>query len=256
MGEPREDEGNASPRSVGSTDRVAPTLQQDAEVEVAPLRRRWNQRGPRPERSSGAFPTFVWDEPDPCRQVTGDWEPLTPRTAEECFHASTRIPGLEGVMPDTGAVNCLTGSEWVDRMETLVAFFGYKVLWQMLQIPQNVSGVGDRAKTCTQRAVVPIGLENGDLSMYCPSVIPQSGVPPLLGLRTMAALHVYFGTELGQFIMVPKGTDDQIVWPAGTKIIQCKRAPSGHWLLIASAFAKKETDGATAPASSSSGSRR
>jgi len=163
---------------------------------------------------------------------------------------------MEGAMPDTGAVDDLSGSEWVRRMETLVAFFGYKVLWQMLAIPKNVSGVGDRAKTCTQRAVVPLGLENGDLSVYAPSVIPHSEVPPLMGLRTMSALHVYFGTEFGRFVMIPPGTDDQIKWPAGTKIIQCKPAPSGHWLLIASAFAKKENDGATAPSSSSSGPSR
>ena len=77
---------------------------------------------------------------------------------------------------------------------------------------------------------------------YCPTIIPDSEVPPLLGLTTMARNDVYFGTNLGRFVMIPPGTDDQIIWPKGTKTLQMVKAPSGHWLLTVSGWSKAKEE--------------
>jgi hypothetical protein len=152
------------------------------------------------------------------------------------LHATTRIAGSEGLLPDTGAVDDLCGSRFIERQSAGALTQGHKTTWHMLSKPKGVSGVGDNAKVCTHRAVVPGCLEDGTLMKYCPAVIPESDIPPLLGINTMADLNVYFGTKRGHFVMVPHGCEDQIKWPAGTKFIQMRKAPSGHWLLIASAW--------------------
>ena len=36
--------------------------------------------------------------------------------------------------------------------------------------------------------------------------------------------------------MIPKGKDQQIQWPSGTTFIRCRKSPSGHWLLMVSAW--------------------
>jgi hypothetical protein len=179
-----------------------------------------------------------WEEECPLAVAvnSGPVAPTIVPCVSPTLHATTRIPGMEGLLPDTGAVDDLCGSRFAERQSTDALQHGHKTTWHMLAKPKGVSGVGDNAKMCTHRAVVPGCLEDGTLLKYCPAVIPESDIPPLLGVNTMADLNVYFGTKLGHFVMVPHGSEDQIKWPAGSKFIQMRKAPSGHWLLIASAW--------------------
>ena len=73
-----------------------------------------------------------------------------------------------------------------------------------------------------------------------------SSVPPLFGLDSMAEMRVYFGSHNGLMAMLPEGSDSSIAWPTGTRFIQCRKAPSGHWLIIVSAW-DKYTDDTTEP---------
>jgi hypothetical protein len=155
------------------------------------------------------------------------------------LHSSTRLEGdEEGVIPDTGAVDDITGSEYVERQDAASRKHGMKVEYEDLAHPKGVAGVGGRDRVCTQRAKIPCPLADGSMMKYCPAVIPQSDVPPLMGNDTMSRLNVYFGTRKGTFTMIPEGSDDQIIWPPGTKHIQCVKAPSRHWLLTVSAWQK------------------
>ena len=102
--------------------------------------------------------------------------------------------------------------------------------------PRNMSGVGDKAKTCEDEATIFGKLPDGTIISYPAPVIPgpDSYVPPLYGLDSMAAEHTYVGSHNGLLAMVPSGRDSEIRWPVGTKFIQCTKAPSGHWLITIS----------------------
>lgn len=178
------------------------------------------------------FPTYSWDEET---FVPGHKESLSSH-CDIVLHTSTRILGHEGLLPDTGAVKDLSGSEFVERQATEAAMHGYQTVYQELPNPQGVSGVGGQDKVCKRKAELPGCLLDGTVIKYCPTIIPESSVPPLVGLDTMGANNVYFGTKLGTFTMIPEGTDDKIIWPPGTKHLQCVKAPSGHWLLTVSAW--------------------
>ena len=78
--------------------------------------------------------------------------------------------------------------------------------------------------------------------MIPPDVPEQTSVPPLYGLKSMAAENVYMGTRSGVMALVPDGKEEEIKWPAGTKFRQCKKAPSGHWMLTFNHWKDKAKD--------------
>ena len=47
------------------------------------------------------------------------------------------------------------------------------------------------------------------------------------------------GMAGGLMALVPPGMDDKIVWPQGTRFRQCRKAPSGHWILTTSNWDKR-----------------
>ena len=53
----------------------------------------------------------------------------------------------------------------------------------------------------------------------------------LLGLASMAEKNMFIGTKTGMLHMVPLDREDDIVWPEGTRNLQCVKATSGHWIL-------------------------
>ena len=150
--------------------------------------------------------------------------PTTGRLAYS--HGSARIPGKEGLLPDTGACGNLQGLDHVQRVSMLVEKHGRKVKWEKLVKPKHVAGVGDNTKACAHQAVLPICLKGGVESSFAAPVI-DGGVPALYGLDSMAEENTYYGTRDGILAMVPDGMETQIKWPAGTRFIQMEKAPSG-----------------------------
>jgi hypothetical protein len=134
---------------------------------------------------------------------------------------------------DTGAYENLSGGDSIRRQAAAAKAAGFMTQWTVRDRPKQVSGVGDSAKQCVHDALVPAALSNGTFIRYnCPVISGDpSPTPTLYGLKDMSANNTYFGTRFGRMIQIPEGTDDQIIWPKGTKIIQCERAPSMHWLL-------------------------
>ena len=195
--------------------------------------RRWKPCG------SPSFPVFSWDEEDEVETKsyiikTGHTEPNQPCVYN---HGATRIDGMAGLLVDTGAVHPLIGADLVQRQSKDAAAHGYKTKWLQMQKPKTVSGVGDTAKTCTHQVHLPGMLENGELIEFVSPVIPPpSAIPGLYPLENMAANNTYFGTHNGMMAMIPTGADGKIQWPQGTKFINCRKAPSGHWILIISAW--------------------
>ena len=181
------------------------------------------------------FPVFSWEEEDYTEMIvqTG------PDTHSKAYnHSATRIPGVEGLLLDTGAFDNLSGDGPIQRQAEIAREHGHQVEWHKLPKTKNVSGVGGAAKSCTHKASVPGILENGMKINYHTPVIPDSEVPSLYGLDAMAKTNTYVGTKTGKLAMIPNGTDDQIIWPPGTTFIQCRKAPSQHWILTTSNWSR------------------
>ena len=150
-------------------------------------------------------------------------------------HSGTRLSGnKEGLLVDTGAVQNLTGGDFVARVSVIAEANGRKTSWHPMTKVKHVSGVGDAAKACYYKANVPGMMKNGREIRYVAPVISgePSPCPPLYGLDSMKQTNTYMGTKYGRLAMVPEGSDDQIIWPEGTEFIQCEASPSGHWMIV------------------------
>jgi len=103
-----------------------------------------------------------------------------------------------------------------------------------------MSGVGQGTDKCTREALMYGVTDEGDLVSFEGPVLEEHGtdVPALYGLDPMASRNTYVGTRLGKLHMIPNGTDDQIIWPKGTKTIQCDKSRSGHWMVPISRWSK------------------
>ena len=141
----------------------------------------------------------------------------------------------EGLLVDTGAVDNLTGLEFVVRQSKASKQHGIETSWEELEHPRRMAGVGKQTDICKHKATINGVLHNGNPISYSAPVIPgepgESTVPPLYGLQSLAKDHTYVGSHNGILVMVPAGKDDEIRWPKGTEMIQCERSPSGHWLI-------------------------
>jgi len=148
-------------------------------------------------------------------------------------HSTAQLIGEEGLLVDTGAVNNVSGMEFIKRQTKASEQYGYHTTWEQLDKVQHMSGVGDNTKMCTHQATITGILSTGELMQYSAPVIPgnPSPVPPLYGLKSMAKENTFVGTRQGNLAMVPDGKEEEIVWPKGTRFIQMKKAPSGHWLI-------------------------
>ena len=95
----------------------------------------------------------------------------------------------------------------------------------------TVSGVGKSSEQCKQTVSVPGVLEDGTEMTYEAPYIPNSSVPALCGLQTLDEHNMGVLPWSNQLVRVPKGQEQNIVWPQGTSFIQCHRARTGHMML-------------------------
>jgi len=75
--------------------------------------------------------------------------------------------------------------------------------------------------------------------------VPEADLPGLAGIDFMSGQNVYFGTKMGHGSAAPHGKEHEIQWPMGTKLVQCRKAASGHWLLVMSAWEGQRQGGAS-----------
>jgi len=107
--------------------------------------------------ASPAYPTYSWEE-DP---------PGLPGTAggpigSAFLHEQARLEGVEAILPDMGAAQCLCSSAPAGRMTAAAPAYGYMTERSTLTKPKCVSGVDGVEKPCTQQARIPGCLESGD----------------------------------------------------------------------------------------------
>ena len=181
-------------------------------------------------------PVVIWESDNVMLTKQEKSEPHNDRYSGNSWvlHTTTKIPGMEGPIVDTGAVGNLTGADAVKRLSQIAQSHNKEVRFEKLKNPKYVSGVGDNAKPCEYQVIIPGMLENGKEIEYSAAMISgnPSPLPPLYGLDSMSETNTYFSAKHGTMFMVPEGKDPMIIWPQGTERIQCAKAPSGHWILV------------------------
>ena len=142
-------------------------------------------------------------------------------------------------MVDTGATGNVAGSQWVDRCAALAQSHGQGTSRTPYDRPKTLDGVGAGASTCKESAVVPIALPDGSTGVFGCMVIDQSPVPALLGKESMMKHNVLLDVKNGNFIVCGEGGYSMKLSP-GSRLLRMTMAPSGHWLLPVSEWAKAQ----------------
>ena len=177
---------------------------------------------------------FEWEEDKELQEFRQ--ELATSQSQGVFLHTSTRIPGRECLLVDTGAVKNLMGLALALRQGTDSSKHGLETQWAKLNKPARLGGIGDGVQVAEYQATLYGCLQTGRVIDYTAPVLtgepgPPSETPGLYGLDSMKATNTFVDTRGCRLIQVPEGTADQIVWPEGTEFLQCEHAPSGHMVL-------------------------
>ena len=108
----------------------------------------------------------------------------------EAFHTRVRLSGeREGLLVDLGAHDNLTGSEWVERVNAWLKKHHPSESIQTSKLGRTISieGVGTNPDRCENAVRVPLHMADGESATFDAPVIPNSSVPALLGMRSLAA---------------------------------------------------------------------
>ena len=129
-----------------------------------------------------SYPVFEWDFEEGAKgvELTEQQEIALSAMKEDhkgnvrpIFHSSTRLPsGEEGLLVDCGAVDNLTGLEFVRRQTTAAEMHGLPTVWEKLAVPKRMAGVGKTTEVCTHQAGVYFILQNGTVLIFTALVIP------------------------------------------------------------------------------------
>ena len=153
------------------------------------------------------------------------------------YHSKVRLSSGEALVVDTGAVNGLAGSVWVDRVSKAAAQHGRGTQRETLAREHSVGGVGQSNSVCKESATIPVCMEDGVPGTYKCLVVPESEIPGLLPFDSMEKRRVLLDTYNGLFIEVGAAGYD-IKLSSGSRVLQMSKAPTGHPMLSVSAWNK------------------
>jgi hypothetical protein len=148
------------------------------------------------------------------------------------YHSKVRLSEGEALLIDTGAINPLAGEFWVKRASDLAAAAGRGTKFEPLARVLHVEGVGQGSNTCTERAIIPIAMEDGTTGTYSPAVVPSSEIPALVGFDTLERRRVVIDCYNGKYYEIGEGGYDINLSP-GSRLLHLHKAPSGHPMLPA-----------------------
>ena len=155
----------------------------------------------------------------------------SPMTGVQSFHARTRIGGRVGLLVDPGAHdNLIGGATLHDMAQQLKVDVSERKLNNVL----SVSGVGKSTQEAATCGSVRCSFKNFDgeqvAGSYTAPVIPQSTLPPLLGLKSLQAKKAILDTHARKLIIPGPGGVEYRLSP-GTLVHQLEMSDSGHLIL-------------------------
>ena len=170
------------------------------------------------------------------------------------FHRMTRLTdGRHSVMIDSGTVGNLVGEytayDMVQRIRraglttrtSLPAGDRNPYVFDRSQ-PLNISGVGPGSISCDRDCRLPLALNQVGLGSVPASfrapIIPNSHLPPLLGIDTLRAYRSIIDTNTSRIYLLGSGTYDiESHLPRGTIFLQGEVVPSGHLVIPSDGYA-------------------
>jgi hypothetical protein len=151
------------------------------------------------------------------------------------FHTKVRLESGEALLVDTGAINNLAGSRWLQRTSELAARAGQGTEIKQIHGQHTVGGVGTGESRVTHEATVPVAFEDGARGSYSTAVIADSDLPALLALDPMHKRRVMLDLINFKYYEVGPGGVKLTLSP-GSRILDMHRAPTGHLLLPITAW--------------------
>ena len=148
----------------------------------------------------------------------------------------------DGLLIDCGAIGKCTGDIPVEHHDAKAAKYGLSPSTrEPREGAMTIAGVGAGTNTAVENSKIRGVLATGDTLDFTAATLPDSDIPMLLGLASMAEKNIYIGTKTGLLHMVPPELEGQIRWPEGTRSLQCVKAASGHWILPIDRFEQRKS---------------
>ena len=163
----------------------------------------------------------------------------------EAFHTRVRLSGnREGLLVDLGAHDNLTGSEWVERVGAWLSKHHPKERVQTSKLGRTISieGVGTNPDRCENAVRVPLHMADGESATFDAPVIPNSSVPALLGMRSLAAKRAVVDVS-AKTLTFPGPGQVQMILPPGSRTYNLEVTPTGHLLLPVTELLKQQQPG-------------
>ena len=150
----------------------------------------------------------------------------------ESYHLRTRLEGNRvGLLVDPGAHDNLVGSHTAERMSEQT---GIPNVPLRMSKRLQVEGVGKSAQTAETASRVALRLSDMDgqqvSGTFTAPVIPDSSLPPLLGLRSLRNMGAVIDTRQ-QVMILPGPAGLKIECSPGTRSFKLEMSPSGHLIL-------------------------
>ena len=168
---------------------------------------------------------FPWWETD---DVTGD---RATSSTSHVYHEHTRVKGKVGLLVDPGAHDNLCGAA---SMELMAEQLGCETHSRQLAKPLNVQGVGKGSQQATTSHAIRFRLhteESGDIpGSFNTPIVPDSNLPPLLGLRSLRKSKAILDTD-GRKLIIPGPGGIQMSMSPGTVVLPLALSESGHLIL-------------------------
>ena len=164
------------------------------------------------------------------------WETTTRKAHSMAYHLKTRINGVVGLLVDPGAHDNLIGER---TMKAMSEQSGKPIEYQKLLAPMAVEGVGKGGQTADQSGCVPIGVA-GSAGTFTAPIIPDSDLPPLLGMRTLEGRKAILDCGNRRLIFPGPGGVHMHLSP-GSLVFELEKSPSGHLILPTTNFPKEGT---------------
>jgi hypothetical protein len=178
---------------------------------------------------------------EPLQKITAilDLESVT-----TALHALTRLSMDEdGLLTDIGAIENLVGQRTAMRIDARARKHGFAAMRRRpMDRPLTVEGVGSGCQSATETACITTCTPDHEVGTYEAPLIPDSDLPALWGLRSIAAKRGLIDAYNQRIYLVGEGGYNLQCSP-GTIHYELETAPSGHLMLPVTCYGRKRMDG-------------
>ena len=190
------------------------------------------------------FDPIGWNEDDRRNQYSQSSVCLLEAASQ--MHNRTKLTnGRAGLLVDPGAYDNLCGMQWLASLVSEARKHKHEETWYQLSKILGVEGVGVQPQKVTHGVTVPIALDaHVSGTTYTASVVADSAIPGLLGLRSLESEESVLDMRVSERKLYCGPV--KIVPLPGCVVHQLYPSPSGHLILPCDNYNNsKASDGST-----------